>query len=135
VTVFVDTSAFLALLDGDDTNNPAAIACFGALRRTIDSLHTTSYVLVETAALVQSRLGIGVVRDFQKFYRPLVGVSWLGEQEHERAVATLLVASRRRPSLVDCTSFDCMRRLGLSRVFTFDRHFADQGFKCLPASS
>ena len=58
MTVFVDTSAFLALLDGDDANNPAAVACFKDLRTEGDRLHTTNYVLLETWALVQARLGI-----------------------------------------------------------------------------
>jgi hypothetical protein len=25
-----------------------------------------------------------------------------------------------------------MRRLGVQRAFTFDRHFTDQGFECFP---
>jgi hypothetical protein len=25
-----------------------------------------------------------------------------------------------------------MRRLGSQRAFTFDQHFSDQGFECLP---
>ena len=39
---------------------------------------------------------------------------------------------RRQLSLVDCASFDIMRRLGLRDVFAFDPHFAEQGFRCLP---
>jgi predicted nucleic acid-binding protein len=33
---------------------------------------------------------------------------------------------------VDCTSFEMMRELGIHNAFTFDRHFAEQGFTCLP---
>ena len=40
----------------------------------------------------------------------------------------MLTAARRRLSLVDCVSFDVMRRLGLNRVFCFDQHFEEQGF-------
>ena len=44
----------------------------------------------------------------------------------------LLVVNHRKLSLVDCASFETMRRLGIQKVFTFDRHFADQGFQVLP---
>jgi len=132
---FIDTSAFLAILDGDDVNSPAAISCFQGLREGDAHLHTTSYVLVETVALVQARLGITALRDFQDHYRPLLQVNWVVEEGHERALAAVLVAGRRRLSLVDCASFDFMRRLGLTCAFTFDRHFADQGFECLPERS
>ncbi len=47
-------------------------------------------------------------------------------------MATLLIAARRQLSLVDCASFDAMRRLGITTVFTFDKHFAEQGFAQVP---
>ncbi|WP_295431562.1 hypothetical protein [uncultured Thiodictyon sp.] len=37
--------------------------------------------------------------------------------------------SRRRLSLVDCSSFQVMRRLAVSEAFTFDKHFSGQGFR------
>jgi uncharacterized protein len=41
----------------------------------------------------------------------------------------VLAAARRNLSLVDCVSFELMRRLGIRRVFCFDPHFAEQGFE------
>jgi len=35
-------------------------------------------------------------------------------------------------SFTDCVSFSLMRRYKLSRVFTFDRHFAAAGFTVWP---
>jgi predicted nucleic acid-binding protein len=34
---------------------------------------------------------------------------------------------------VDCTSFEIMRQARLERAFTFDPHFAEQGFVVIPA--
>jgi predicted nucleic acid-binding protein len=33
---------------------------------------------------------------------------------------------------VDCSSFEVMRRGGIRRVLTLDRHFREQGFESLP---
>ncbi|WP_051276324.1 Uma2 family endonuclease [Desulfovirgula thermocuniculi] len=38
-------------------------------------------------------------------------------------------------SPADCAFFATARRLGIKTVFTFDRHFAEQGFTCLPEAS
>jgi len=43
----------------------------------------------------------------------------------------LISANLRKLSLVDCTSFVLMRRLGVETAFAFDQHFVEQGFVCL----
>jgi predicted nucleic acid-binding protein len=63
---------------------------------------------------------------------PALGVEWLDAQDHDAGVKAMLIADRRQLSLVDCSSFETMRRLGISTAFTFDRHFAEQGFVCIP---
>ena len=55
MTVFVDTSAFYAVLDRDDANHAAAEEAWRALLGEPATLLTTNYVLVETAALLQRR--------------------------------------------------------------------------------
>jgi predicted nucleic acid-binding protein len=48
------------------------------------------------------------------------------------ATSRFLTAHRRGLSLVDCTTFEVMRNLGLTRAFTLDPHFAEQGFEVIP---
>jgi predicted nucleic acid-binding protein len=59
----------------------------------------------------------------------VVSVHWVLEQDHAAAVSALLTADRRRLSLVDCCSFQVMRRLGVRRALAFDQHFAEHGFE------
>jgi predicted nucleic acid-binding protein len=47
-------------------------------------------------------------------------------------VSAFLAADRRGPSLVDFSSFEIMRRLGIRSAFTFDRHFRQYGFETFP---
>lgn len=62
----------------------------------------------------------------------LVSVHWIDAATHRAAVASVLAAGRRQLSLVDCSSFEVMRGLGLRHVFSFDRHFEEQGLERLP---
>lgn len=89
-------------------------------------------MLVETTALVQSRLGLGAVRALRDELAPVLRVLWVDEDLHGRAMAALLAADRRDVSLVDRVSFELMHRLGLTRAFSFDAHFRDAGFELTP---
>ena len=130
--VFVDSSAFYAILDEDDKHHVRAQE---AWFRLLDEQHvilTTSYVLTETCALLQSRLGIQALRVFHENLFPLIQVDWTGADGHQSGVEATLAAARRHLSVVDCISFQTMRREGVHTVFCFDRHFAEQGFEVLP---
>ena len=59
--IFIDTAAFYALIDARDPNHGAARLTMERLRATDASLLTHEYILVETTALIQRRLGIGAV--------------------------------------------------------------------------
>lgn len=126
--MFLDTSAILAVLDADDLHHPAADAIWRSLLAADEPLLSTNYVLVETFALVQRRLGMDAVRAIQREIVPLLEVHWLDTELHQAAIARFLTASRRGPSLVDCSSFEVMRRHQVQRAFAFDTHFSQQGF-------
>ncbi|MEW6574098.1 MAG: PIN domain-containing protein [Bacillota bacterium] len=132
MSVYLDTSAFLAVLDADDEYHPQAKRVWEELLRAGVPLICSSYVLVETYALVQHRLGLEALKVFHEDIFPLLRVEWVEEALHENAANAVLTVKRRRLSLVDCVSFALMRRLGLKEAFTFDRDFAAQGFTCLP---
>lgn len=133
--IFVDTSAFFALIDRDDDAHALARQTWTALlsANTPALLLTSSYVIVESFALTQARLGLAAARVLHDDILPVVSVHWVLEQDHAAAVSALLAAHRRRLSLVDCCSFQVMRRLGIRRAFAFDQHFAEHGFELVHA--
>jgi predicted nucleic acid-binding protein len=130
--IFVDTSAFYALLDRDDRKHLRAKKTWAEIINPENTLVTTNYVIVETFALLQSRLGFEAVRAFQEDVVPILQVEFATSEIHRLGVAALLSASRRELSLVDCVSFEVMRDLGIKTAFTFDSHFREQGFDVTP---
>lgn len=117
--VFIDTSGFLAVLDEDDEFQPTAKKIWHDLIASDENLITSNYVLVETIALAQHRLGLESVRAFQEDIYPLLQVIWIDNITHEKAISSVLNFSRRKLSLVDCTSFEIMQRMGIKKVFLF----------------
>lgn len=126
--IFIDTSAFYALLDRDDTHHPRARRAWIELLKAAHTLVTSNYVLVEAFALLQNRLGIEAIRAFHDELLPLINIEFVAPGTHRSGVAVLLSASRRDLSLVDCVSFEVMRTSGINTVFAFDKHFKEQGF-------
>jgi predicted nucleic acid-binding protein len=132
MNIFIDTSAFYALLDGNDAHHKKAKEAWVEVLGPENNPVTTNYVLVESFALIQSRLGRDALQGFQNDILPLISVEWIGENVQARAVSALLAASKKSLSLVDCVSFEVIRQLGISRVFCFDPHFSEQGFSRMP---
>jgi len=130
--IFVDTSGFFALLDRDDANHKKARKIWSDVLNPENTLITSNYVIVESFALIQHRLGLEALRGFHEDMLPLINIEWIDAEIHKSGVSALLAASRRKLSLVDCVSFETMRTLGIKTVFAFDPHFAEQGFKCIP---
>lgn len=131
MTVFFDTSAFLAMLNKDDSNHQNAKRLWEKLIYSDDILITNNYVIVESFALIQRRLGIEAVRVFQEDILPLINIEWIDKAMHEAGTSALLTASRKKLSLVDCVSFEIMRNIGTKKVFAFDQHFEEQGFQII----
>lgn len=130
MTVLVDTSALYAVLDRTDASHPAAKSTLAALAAVDEHLITHSYVVVEAFALTQRRLGPEAVRGLAVDLLPVVDITWVGADLHERALAAVLAASSR-VSLVDRVSFELMREQGIERAFAFDDDFEKAGFRLL----
>jgi uncharacterized protein len=133
--ILVDTSALYAVVDRDDENHPAATTVWRSLLETDEPLLVTNYVVVETTALVQHRLGMGAVRALCGDILPALDVHWITADDHRHAQNALLATDRRKLSLVDCSSFHVMRSRLLRSAFAFDPHFREQGFEVLPAAA
>ena len=129
---YIDTSAFLAILSADDRNHIGAKQQWTELVLAEATLVCSDYILLESLALVQHRLGLMAARVFHEDIFPLLTIEWVDEMTYRAGMASVLTAARRDLSLVDCISFEVMRKLGIHSAFTFDNHFKEQGFTCLP---
>lgn len=126
--VFIDTSAILALLVASDKAHLSAKEAFAKLAARQAPLLTTSYVLVETYALLGRRIGLAAVKSFRDDFAPLIDIIWVNKDLHERALDLLLQRSTETLSLVDVTSFIVMQEHKIDEAFSYDRDFGKEGF-------
>ena len=129
MSLFLDTSGLLAILDRDDQYHAQANGAWQKILSSPEELISTNYVLVETFALVQHRLGMEAVQTLQEDIIPVIEVEWVTQAIHQTAVGMLLKEDRRRLSLVDCVSFVVMHQGNIRKVFAFDHHFEIAGYE------
>jgi predicted nucleic acid-binding protein len=114
--VFVDTSGFYALLDRTDPSHADCLERFRKAEAESWALITTNYVIHETWALVQARLGWEAVAAWRDRMVPLCEIVWVDEQLHSLGEARCRQARERRLSLTDCVSMEVMRRRAIGEL-------------------
>lgn len=132
-TLFLDTSAVIALEDVGDRNHAAALSLVAQSRRQGLRFVTSNFILDEAytwfCGHYQARMRVadGLLRSPRVTYQRVEPID-----EHE----ALELGRRLRDkdfSFTDLTSFAMMTRLGIRRAFSFDRHFRQFGrFEVLP---
>jgi predicted nucleic acid-binding protein len=131
MSIFIDTSAFIALIVSDDEFHLAAANLFKEAAQSDEKLFTSNYVLLETVFLLQREIGLPAVNDFRKLMLPLVIVIWVDEKINNDCLNNLIAAEKRKISLTDYSSFYILDSYKIDRVFTFDKHFKEKGYQIL----
>lgn len=129
--VFVDTSGFYAMLDPTDPYHEGARDAFQQASSQHWTLHTTSYVVHETWALIQHRLGWQAVEAFLDRLLPLCRVEYVNQSLHALGAARCRQAHQRHLSLTDCISFEYAAQSGIKSVIANDEHFEREGMTTL----
>lgn len=133
-TLFVDTSAWVAVAVRRDPHHTAGRGAWEDLVASGRQLATTNAVVGETYTVVRARYGYAAAWSLMDW---LEGIRRLARHfvtpEIEREAYSILRRYRDQDfSFVDATSFAFMRRAGIREAFALDRHFATAGFARIP---
>lgn len=126
--IFLDTSAIYAWADTADPNHRTALRRLQAILESREELLTHNYVLVESIALLQARLGLMAAVKLAKDSSVFV-IEWVDDELHASGIRELERSRRRRISLVDHISFLVMKRRGVATAFAFDPDYETAGFR------
>ena len=122
-SILIDSSTLLAMVDAGDKYHVAA-AAFARVQATA-TFYLPEPVFIETMVLTKARLGAKPAVELGNRIMESARFPILHMIEGDRHT-TWEIFSRYTDkdwSYVDCSILAMARRLGLSEVFTFDRHF------------
>jgi len=129
--IFVDTSAWYALVDVRDPDHEAAT---DFMHGNSAPLVTSNFVLDETLTLLKSKLGAQTAIEFGMKVRnsTFCTLHRIDPKLEKAAWEVFCRYTDKEWSFTDCTSYMVMKRLKLNEAFALDAHFAQMGFRIWP---
>ena len=133
-TVFVDTSAFVALRNAAETEHNEARVTLSRLLSEGVSLYTSNYVFAETYTALMVRVGRQEAIEWGRRFRASDAIELVRVEDGLENDAWAILEQHRDKlwSYVDATSFALIERDGGGEAFAFDGHFAQRGLQVLP---
>lgn len=133
-SVFVDTSAFVALRNSSEAEHGRARSALSELIAEGVALFTSNYVFAETYTALMVRVGRDEAIEWGRRFRAggAIDLVHLDRPTEEKAWEILERYEDKRWSYVDATSFALLEREGGEEAFAFDAHFTQRGLSVLP---
>ncbi len=129
--VFLDTVGILATLNTSDQWHDAALQAYHLLLKDQRDCLSTTFVFTEignaTSRTTLRPLVSAMIDELTAKGRMIEPTS----DDWREACLAYSQGYPGSAGLVDCISFQVMRRLGLKEVFSNDQHFASAGFSLL----
>lgn len=133
-SIFVDTSAFVALRNRSEAEHSAARDALAGMLAEGAALFTSNYVFAETYTALMVRVGREEAIEWGNRFRRggAIDLVRLDRPTEERAWEILEQHADKRWSYVDATSFALIERDGNGAAFAFDAHFSQRGLRVVP---
>jgi len=131
--IFVDTGAFVAKEIVGDQHHALAFRCWKEIEAGGYQVVSSEHVFDESVTLIARRSHYAWAAEWGNDVLD-AGIEWLRADVAEWRQALLIMRkfADQGVSFTDCLSAALMKRLGLKRVFGFDRHFEALGFHVWP---
>ena len=133
--LFVDTSAFIALVDATDRNHRPARKCYLEIIESGNRLVSSNFVICETLNYLRTRISYRVSIEFREsvYKSNILEITPVSSEIEEADYKIFKKYKDKAFSFTDCTSFALMEREKIKKVFSLDHHFVQYGsFQMIP---
>lgn len=135
--IFVDTGAFLAILDRDQDIHPQAKSMLHSLQQQHAIFYTSSFVISETYTRIIYDLHIKIAERFNQMIEVgeeigLLYVFWIDPALDREIYPVYKKFSDHKLSYADAASYLLVKKFRLDGIFTFDEEFKKVGLPVKP---
>lgn len=134
--VFVDSWAWIAMLDDRDPNHGAALRQYTALRQAETPLMTTNVVVYEAYEHLRKEHGLPRAQEYMERVNTaasrVLRIMYVDERDETEALELAAKYKDQDFSMVDCMGFVLMRRHAIGTAFSGDKHFITAGYNIIP---
>ncbi len=127
--VFIDTSGWVALFSKNDVNNEHAVNVFGMINMKNIEIYTSDYVVDETITTIRMRSDhkSSVVAGKALLDSELIRIVNVAPDYLPGTWKMYQKYKDKRFSFTDVSCFNIMKDLGIKKLLSFDREFAQAG--------
>jgi len=132
--IFVDTSAWVALADKDDSLHRDAASSYPSIFKNHKNLVTSNLIVAETYIILLKELRHKAAIEFLERIKasPRILKFYSNENIETEAEGILEKYIDQDFSYTDAVSFTLMKRHKIKKAFCFDKHFVTAGFMNVP---
>jgi predicted nucleic acid-binding protein len=132
--IFVDSSAWIALADKDDSHHKEAASSYPSIFKNHKNLITSNLVIAETYIVLLKELRHKAALEFLERIKtsPRILKICSNETIETEAEGILVKYLDQDFSYIDAVSFVIMKRQRIRKAFCFDKHFVTAGFTNIP---
>jgi predicted nucleic acid-binding protein len=132
-SIFIDTSALIAIMNKKDQYHARAIDIFTAIVKGNNNLIITSHIFAETITRIERKVSAKQAILAGKMLLNNNGIKIIIPQEGiiDNAWNIFQKYQDQEFSFVDCISFAVMKEMRITKAFAFDKHFKIIGFETL----
>jgi len=132
-SIFIDTSALIAIMNKKDQYHARAIDIFTATAKGKNSIIITSHVFAETITRIERKVSVKQAILAGKMLLNNNGIKIIIPQEDiiDSAWNIFQKYQDQEFSFVECISFAVMKEMRITKAFAFDKHFKIVGFETL----
>lgn len=125
--VFVDTTAWIALVNEDDPNHKHALGIFETTKSHAFFV-THSLISYKTGEWLKRNIGVKAARKFFYQWLPMSSILWVDEDTFNEGVFSFVNGSM---DLVDAITMSFMMKAGIKKIFTYNPIFKEHGFEII----
>ena len=130
--VFIDTDAFVALADEDDPHYLLACELNLLLEKGNYSAYTSNFTFGETVTVISQNTSHNLAVAFgEKLLQSEIMIIDANRKQEILAMKKFAAAKSKNVRFTDFVNMVLMEELGLSTIFSFDKHYKQAGFSLL----
>jgi predicted nucleic acid-binding protein len=130
--VFIDADVFIAWNHASDSNHIKAVKLFERLDKNQIKLTTSWEVIDETGTKLSQFLTKDVAMKFlERVFSSTIEVVYTDIRYRMEAIELFGKQRSKMVSLTDCVNMVICKDLGIKRIFSFDKHYQQNGLQLL----
>lgn len=130
--IFIDTDAFVALIDKNDPNHGKAREINAYLEESKAIVYTSNFVFGEAVTVISQNVSHDMATVFgNKIVQSEINLIDANRQHRLNAFDRFTSAKSKNVRFTDYINMVLMDELNIKHIFSFDKHYKQEGYKRL----